>query len=214
METVVQKKKERFSYPNDFDEKIKELLESDNKQEVKMGIFMLLRQQGFYVGKGLWAENSDSFHPALHILLNINVRIDNTYRIDNPDITLHCMEVMYDEASELGIPMRDLISGRSKDLYSYGFQLSYGVEKEEYYIREHENSLEHLLQKMSKVKTLMSDLNAKHKNLRKEIHTIKKRLTNAEVNNGTKERLETLAEMHKKMLSKIMVFDEDETEQA
>jgi len=213
-------KKERFRYPQDFNEKIKELLESDSKSDVKLGIMLLLRENGFRAGMTLWIEDDETLHPTPLLFLHAKIDMSRNGSSDRPVIDLMCLDVMetWTDGSEPqdigGVTIQNLIYKEAMFTFSYGYVLTRGIERMENRLADYERTADSFAKTVVELEAKFAKARYQRKVQKQNVKDCRERLERLKNDPSGKESLEYLASIQRKLLSQIMVIDEEETEQA
>ena len=208
----------RYQYPRNFDEKIKEMLESDTKEQVRLGVHMLLRQQGFVAGKTLWIEDMDTFHPIPFVFVHAVVKFERGNTIGKPTVDLMCVDVMHNwdsdggEHVELGVIWNNVLEKIALGEYTYEHALNRGVERMKYHIAEFERTVDRFDADVSMFETQLKKARYQRKVQKKNVKDCKERLERLKNDQSGKEALEYLASIQRKLLSQIVPINEEESQ--
>jgi len=208
----------RYQYPKDFDEKIKEMLESDTKEQVRLGVHMLLRQQGFVAGKTLWIEDMDTCHPIPFVLVHVVVKFERGNTIGKPTVDLMCVDVMHNwdsdggEHVELGVIWNDVLEKIALGEYTYERALNRGVDRMKYHLDEFNGSVERFDASVTKLEAALKKARYQRKVQKNNVKNCKERLERLKNDQSGKEALEYLASIQRKLLSQIVPINEEESQ--
>jgi hypothetical protein len=209
-------KKDRFYYPKDFNEKIKEHLESDSKEEVKLGIMMLLRENGFRSGMTLWIEDEETFHPIPLLFLHAKVDLTKHGSVERPAIDLMCLDVLkvWTDGSELqeigGVTAQTLVGGTAMVQFTYAEVLASGIVRMQNRLLDYERTVGSFSESVKALEKQLAKARWQRKIHTENVKTCRTRLERLRSDPSGKESLEYLASIQRKLLSQIMIIDEEE----
>ena len=205
----------RHHYGKDFNPKIQELLESNDRNDVKIGISMLLSEQGFRAGRTIWMEDDTTFHPAPLVVVSSTVHVTRHASIDRPSVDLNCVEVINDwtekgELVQVGVTLSHIIHGEAMSHFTYEYALEKGVRRMTDHLMEFERTVDRFDEGVKILESKLKSARFQRKVQKENVKQARKRMERLKSDPSAKESLEYLANIQKAILSQIMIIEPEE----